>query len=90
MAGVKHHYALNEQGRLVSIKQAYLERNDSHTYHCLGCGAGMIARLGKVRTRHFAHRADEAHCGSETYLHKLAKRLIKEKFEKDPSFLVGY
>ena len=90
MAGVKHHYALNEQGRLVSIKQAYLERNDSHTYHCLGCGAGMIARLGEVRTWHFAHRADEAHCGTETYLHKLAKRLIKEKFEKDPSFLVGY
>ena len=90
MAGIKHHYALNEQGRLVSIKQAYLERNDSHKYHCLGCGAGMITRLGEVRTWHFAHRADEAHCSTETYLHKLAKRLIKEKFEKNPSFLVGY
>ena len=50
----------------------------------------MVARLGKVRARHFAHRDDDAHCGTETYLHILAKRLIKEKFEKDPSFFVGY
>ena len=90
MAGVKYNYALDEQGRLVSIKQAHLERNEGHTYHCIGCGAGMIARLGEVRDWHFAHRGDEIHCGTETYLHMLAKRLIKEKFEKDKSFMVGY
>lgn len=90
MATVKYHYALDENDRLVSIKQAYLERNESHTYHCLGCGAGMISRLGEVRTWHFAHRGDEDHCGTETYLHQLAKRRVKEKFEKEPSFEVGY
>lgn len=90
MAGVKYNYVLNELGRLVSIKQAYLERNEGHTYHCIGCGAGMIARLGEVRDWHFAHRGDEIHCGTETYLHMVAKRLIKEKFEKNESFLVGY
>jgi hypothetical protein len=90
MAGVKYHYALDEHNRLVSIKQAYLERDKGHTYHCIGCGAGMIARLGEVRNWHFAHRRDEPHCGNETYLHKLAKRLIKEIFDNDSSFLVGY
>lgn len=90
MAGVKYHYALDEHNRLVSIKQAFIERDESHTYHCLGCGAGMIPRLGEVRNWHFAHRGDEAHCGTETYLHQLAKRLIREKFEKDSSFWVGY
>ncbi|MBQ9174360.1 MAG: hypothetical protein IJ161_11580 [Bacteroidales bacterium] len=90
MATAKYQYALDENGRLVSIKQAYLERNDGHTYHCLGCGAGLIARLGEVRTWHFAHRGDEDHCGTETYLHQLAKRRIKEKFEKGLSFPVGY
>ena len=90
MAGVKYHYALDEHNRLVSIKQAYLERNEAHTYHCVGCGAGMIARLGEVRNWHFAHRGEEAHCGTETYLHQLAKRRIREKFEKNSSFLVGY
>ena len=90
MAGVKYNYALNEQGRLVSIKQAYLERSEGHTYHCIGCGAGMIARLGEVRDCHFAHRGDEIHCGTETYLHMVAKRLFKEKFKKNEPFLVGY
>ena len=90
MATIKYHYALDENDRLVSIKQAYLERNEGHTYHCVGCGAGMIARLGEVRNWHFAHRGDEAHCGTETYLHQLAKRRVKEIFEKGPSFEVGY
>ena len=90
MAGVKYNYALDENGRLVSIKQAFLERNKGHAYHCIGCGAGMIARLGEVRDWHFAHRGDEVHCGTETYLHMVAKRLIKEKFEKDEPFMVGY
>ena len=90
MAGVKYNYALDERGRLVSIKQAYCERKEGHTYQCIGCGSGMIARLGVVRDWHFAHRGDEIHCCTETYLHKVAKRLIKEKFEKDEPFLVGY
>ncbi len=90
MAGVKYNYALDEQGHLVSIKQAYLKRNEGHTYHCIVCGAGMIARLGVVRDWHFAHCNDEVHCGAETYLHMIAKRLLKEKFEKDKPFMVGY
>ena len=90
MAGVKYGYALDEQGRVVSIKQAYLEREAGHSYYCIGCGAGMRTRLGVVRDWHFAHRAEEEHCNSETYLHKLVKRLIREKFEKDEPFEVGY
>lgn len=90
MAGVKYNYALDEQGRFVSIKQAYLERNEGHTYHCIGCGANMIPRLGEVRDWHFAHRGDEIPCGTETYLHMVAKHLIKEKFEKGEPFIVGY
>lgn len=42
----------------------------------------MIPRMGEVRSWHFAHRGDEDHCGTETYLHKLAKRLVKDKFER--------
>lgn len=50
----------------------------------------MIPRMGKVRSRHFAHRGDDDNCGNETYLHKLAKRLIKEKFDREGPFEVGY
>ena len=74
----------------MSLKQAYLERNEGHTYHCIGCGAEMIVRLGEVRNWHFAHRGDEIHCGKETYLHLVAKRLIKEKFEKNECRKIGF
>ena len=74
----------------MSIRQAYLEQNEGHSYYCLGCGAAMRTRLGVERDWHFAHKAENANCNSESYLHKLAKRLVKEKFEIDDSFLVGY
>ncbi len=90
MAAIKYKYALNEQGRVVSIRQAFLERNDNHKYFCLGCGSKMIPRLGDVRTWHFAHSGDDVSCSQETYIHKLAKRLIKDKFERESSFEVGY
>ena len=90
MAGVKYNYAFNEQGHVVSISQAANECEEGHTYHCIGCGSGMIARLGKVREWHFAHRNEDNHCGSETYLHKLAKSIIKERFEKEGPFEICY
>ncbi len=90
MAGVKYHYALDEQNRLVCIDEVTEEDRRTHSYHCLNCGAGMIPRMGEVRSWHFAHRGDDDHCGAETYLHKLAKRLIKEKFDQEGPFEVGY
>lgn len=90
MAGVKYHYALDEQNRLVCIDEVTEEDRRTHSYHCLNCGAGMIPRMGEVRSWHFAHRGDDDHCGTETYLHKLAKRLIKEKFDREGPFEVGY
>ena len=90
MARVKYHYALDEQDRLVCIDEVTGEDRHAHSYHCLNCDAGMIPRMGEVRSWHFAHRGDEDHCGTETYLHKLAKRLIKEKFDQEGPFEVGY
>lgn len=90
MAGVKYHYALDEQNKLVPIDRLTEEDRASHSFHCLNCGAGMVPKMGEVRSWHYAHRGDEDDCGTETYLHKLAKRLIKEKFDNERSFEVGY
>lgn len=90
MAEVKYHFALDEQERLVCIDDITEEDRHSHSYHCLNCGSKMVPRKGKVRSWHFAHRCDEDHCGTETYLHKLAKRMIKDKFDREESFEVGY
>lgn len=90
MIGGKYRYALDEQDRVMSIKEAYLEGRHAHSYHCIGCGAEMIPRLGDVRSWHFAHKGSDDHCGQETYLHKLAKRQLKEKFEKEGAFEIGF
>ena len=62
MAEVKYHFALDEHNRTIDIKQAYIERNEGHSFRCIGCGAEMIARLGVVRNWHFAHKKEEDCC----------------------------
>ena len=50
----------------------------------------MILKAGKVKARHFAHKINTEHCGAETYLHKLAKRIVKRKFESGGKFEIEY
>ena len=90
MSRVKYHYALDEHNRLVHINDVDRDNRNSHIFHCLNCGAEMVPRMGDVRAWHFSHSAGEEHCGTETYLHKLAKRLIRMEFENKPSFNIRY
>lgn len=79
MGKVKYSYCLNENNELVHISSVTMENRHSHTFHCLECGQELIAKIGKIKVPHFAHRADIS-CNMESYLHKLAKRRICEKF----------
>ena len=91
MAGrIKYHYALDKTGRLISVEDVCLEKRNEQRYTCLGCGAEMILKAGKIKARHFAHKVNTEHCGAETYLHKLAKRIIKNKFDTNKNFEIEY
>ena len=79
MGKVKYSYCLNENNELVHISSVTVENRHSHTFHCLECGNELIAKIGKIKVPHFAHGADIT-CNAESYLHKLAKRRICEKF----------
>jgi hypothetical protein len=85
MGQIKYSYALNENNELVHISEVTEDTRHSHTYHCLECGQPLIAKIGKVKVKHFAHGADTA-CDGESYLHKLAKRRIREKFMSANNF----
>ena len=87
---IKYHYALDETGTLISVEDVCPEDRNKHRYTCLGCGAEMILKAGKVKARHFAHKVNTEHCGVETYLHKLAKRIVKRKFESGGKFEIEY
>lgn len=74
-------YALNSERTLIFIEN--VERDDKE-YICPGCNQPMIARLGKIRVHHFAHKAStnvQGSCNGETALHMTAKYLLKQRFE---------
>ena len=90
MADIKYQYAYNEEGKVVSINDFTKEESKLHTYKCIGCGNPLSPRaIGSNRRRaHFYHK--EVNCSEETYLHKLGKHLIKEKFDSSDSFFISY
>ncbi len=49
-------------------------------FRCLSCDGAMVARLGMVRDRCFAHTS-VGNCSSETYLHVLGKFLFSQVFK---------
>ena len=85
MPDIKYHFAL-EGNDVVPIEKVIKEERHLHSYRCMGCDAEMIAKIGEKKKPHFAHKGNGENCSSETYLHKLAKRLIREKFETSDTF----
>ena len=91
MANVKYKYACTEEDVLVCIDDILPEQRKSHKYYCLSCGHELLPRALKSekRSRHFYHK-EEVECSGETYLHKLAKKLIKAKFDSRHPFSIKY
>ena len=87
---IKFHYASEntKYGKIINISDVDAAHRAKH-YYCISCGNEMIAALGKKNVHHFRHKSGES-CGWETYLHKLGKKLIKEKFESNEHFYISY
>ena len=84
---IRFHNAKNQDGHIVQINEVTNENRAKH-YYCVGCGGEMSAVLGDKRDHHFRHK--EAHCSWESYLHKLGKLRLKERFELRKEFVVQY
>ncbi len=91
MTEIKYQYAYDESGRLIDINECPEEERRCHIYHCLGCGKELRPRAigSKYKRAHFYHKG-QAECNTETYLHKLGKLLVKQKFDSTESFMVSY
>lgn len=83
----KCHFAYNEEKRVVGVDD---DPEKKIGYTCIGCGAPLVPVRGKVREHHFRHKSDADGCVSyESFLHKLGKRMLIERFEESESFVVG-
>ena len=86
---IKYSYCVDENGELVHIKSLTNETRHARLLYCLQCGQEMVPNLGKIKTWYFSHKADTA-CDGESYLHKLAKKRIKEKFDSSSHFPITF
>ena len=77
------HYALDSSGNIRHIKDANPSNDE---FFCLFCHRQMIAKQGKIRQWHFAHKALSPNCSYESYLHSLAKLLILQKLRSEQPF----
>lgn len=84
---ITYHHATDTKGHIVHIDDVTKE-NRSYHYYCVGCGGEMTAVLGDKREHHFRHK--EAHCSWESYLHKLGKTKLKQKFDTQKEFVIKY
>lgn len=83
------HYAKNDKGERVHVcrDEGPIERED---YICIACEKTMRAIMGKNNEWHFRHVVANPECDHESYLHKMAKDIIKEQFYNSDTFNVSY
>ena len=70
-------YAYDSSGILINISNIK-KGNSGDTYTCVGCGSPLIPKMGNKRIYHFSHKTYS--CSSESYIHKLAKEIIRNSF----------
>lgn len=83
------HYAKNDKGERVHVcrDEGPIERED---YICIACGKTMRPVMGENNEWHFRHVVANPECDHESYLHKMAKDMIKERFYNSDTFNVSY
>ena len=89
MKEIKYQYCFDEHDNLVFIGDLKQENRYDHTYKCLQCGKEMEANIGSQNRAYFSHKSNTA-CDGESYLHKLAKIIIKIKFDTSDSFPIVF
>ncbi len=85
MTAPLYEYAENEHGVLTHIDDAL----KGHCYRCIVCGETLIIKEGLKKRKHFAHKSN-SNCDGESYIHKIWKKRIKDKFYGDSPFCIKY
>ncbi|MEE0084949.1 MAG: hypothetical protein UE068_12080 [Paludibacteraceae bacterium] len=77
---LKYNYTYDENKNIINIADVAEDGHLNKVFFCIGCGNQMVAAIGPKR-RYFRHKVDETNCCNESYIHKLAKTVIKQKFD---------
>lgn len=85
MKTLLYEYAKNECDVFTHIDDA----NKEHCYRCIECGEPLIIKDGSKKRKHFAHKSN-SNCDGESYVHKIWKKRIKDKFYSNSPFCIQY
>ena len=75
MKALLYEYAKNERNAFTHIDDAIT----GQYYSCIECGEPLIIKDGSKKRKHFAHKSN-SNCDGESYIHKIWKWRLKEKF----------
>lgn len=88
---LQYPYAIDESNNLIHIASVNEDSRKNTSYRCPNCGGIMQACLGSNNTHYFRHDDLDHACGTESYIHKVAKTIIINRFNAPHStFLVGF
>ncbi len=85
MKALLYEYAANEHGEFTHIDNARKE----HHYRCIACGEPLIIKDGSKKRKHFAHK-NNSNCDGESYIRKIWKKRLKDKFYSNSPFIIKY
>ena len=85
MKALLYEYAKNESIAFTHIDDAI----NGQYYSCIGCGEPLIIKDGSIKRKHFAHKSN-SNCDGESYIHKIWKWRLKEKFYSNSPFKIKY
>jgi len=80
---MQYRYALDKDNSIVDVFT--LERhtlNFGSVFKCIGCCGEVVAKLGNIKVKHFAHKSLTDNCNGETYLHQLSKKVFYAEYKK--------
>ena len=86
---VQFPFAYDENNNLVLVEDIDIGHRHEHSYHCPSCGHSMRPRLGEHNAKHFYH-SDNQKCGVESYIHKVGKELLLERFLSEETFIIRF
>lgn len=87
---LQYPYATDESNNLIHIASVSEDSRKNTEYRCPNCGGAMQPCLGSRNAHYFRHHKDQK-CGIESYIHKVAKTIIINRFNAPHStFLVGF
>ena len=88
---LQYPYAIDESNNLIHIASVNEDSRRKFSYSCPNCGGKMLACLGGKNVHYFRHDDKGHKCGIESYLHKVAKTILINRFNAPHStFIIGF